>query len=1130
MEPLFGTGQGSGASPAIWLSLVTVLLNSFDRLALEYNIQGLDFTDPWREINAKWHIRAFVDDTNQGILDLTHSLSPQELTEQLRTAGQLWENLLHISGGALNLSKCNWSLQFWEWRNGRPRLQPVNTYDSPLLMTSGDSPEANIIQRIDNNTAARNLGVYLNANGTFSHHAKFVKAKSDTLAHRLQSSRLSRTLSLVYYRTTFLPSIGYSLPVTSMTDTELQQAQTLMNGVTLNKLGYNRNYPRAAAFAPTQEFGTGIHDIRVEQGLAQIKALLNYVGTGHKVGKVMLISYRTLQIEAGVHFHLLEQPKSFLPYLTPCWFTSLRNFCGLHNITIQVKDNQVPQMSRTHDRCLMDVAAEHSFSKRELLDINLVRMYLQVCTISDITNAAGTSITETVWRCLPFADRTCHLQYPRQLEPTVYQRRIWRKLLRQLLQPQAKLSQLQLSQPLGNWIAPSTMKWKYSLFDGRLYIQNITHTYITPCERCVSIHFARHSTASNGNDFVMYDVSHPDCFSAQVPKQATPADIEGKNIVTISSALHKWPLVAPEPPTTFHQWRDQLPVAENRLLFFVTFLTTDAESLLQQHLIASSFNLYVGTDGGRKEGEGSFSWLICSADREPLVCNSGPVDGWSKCQSSYRSELQALSSAMLFLDEYATFHEITVQCSFHIMSDSTGAISAIERSRDKIPSRQYPDHADIVATLEDAEQIISKTVCQHVKSHQDDTKDFSELPFAAQVNVICDRMATRHMDVHRSGAWSSRQNYYATRNQPVVLSYKKQRIPSHYTERLRDSIASDAHRSYLQQRYRWDDFVWSTIAWEPLYSIGRRTRQNPCFTNRSKLIHNWLNLGSQRSKIYHQSSETSKQCPYCRQDENFIHLLTCADPRAKKCRFLANTNLRKGLCSFNGGPTLLRLIYLWIQQPENPLVIQAPTRALQWAVNQAIASQTRIGWEHIFRGIISSDWGFIASETDCTPPTMRQEMSKINLICAIQTLQNYTLTIWAGRNDVLHSNTIVPTSIREAHINSEISAMYQIRHTLSASTQQHFRHSIDTLLLAPYRTRQRWLIISKLITAQPSKPGHGQAQLTSYNFSVRHELLLPTTTPANDIMEHPTDPTISQLPMNATLQTQLTTYFHPSIR
>ena len=30
--PLFGTGQGSGASPAVWLSLVVLLMNTLDRL------------------------------------------------------------------------------------------------------------------------------------------------------------------------------------------------------------------------------------------------------------------------------------------------------------------------------------------------------------------------------------------------------------------------------------------------------------------------------------------------------------------------------------------------------------------------------------------------------------------------------------------------------------------------------------------------------------------------------------------------------------------------------------------------------------------------------------------------------------------------------------------------------------------------------------------------------------------------------------------------------------------------------------------------------------------------------------------------------------------------------------------
>jgi hypothetical protein len=114
LEPLFGTSQGSGSSPAIWLGLVMILLNAFDRLAAEKKITGFEFEDPWNEIAAAWHVGAFVDDTNQGVTDSKGTQSKDELVETLRQAGQMWENLLHISSGALNLSKCLWSLQYWE--------------------------------------------------------------------------------------------------------------------------------------------------------------------------------------------------------------------------------------------------------------------------------------------------------------------------------------------------------------------------------------------------------------------------------------------------------------------------------------------------------------------------------------------------------------------------------------------------------------------------------------------------------------------------------------------------------------------------------------------------------------------------------------------------------------------------------------------------------------------------------------------------------------------------------------------------------------------------------------------------------------------------------------------------------
>jgi hypothetical protein len=45
-ESLFGKGQGNGSSPAIWLGLVVILINAFDRMAAEENITGFEFEDP----------------------------------------------------------------------------------------------------------------------------------------------------------------------------------------------------------------------------------------------------------------------------------------------------------------------------------------------------------------------------------------------------------------------------------------------------------------------------------------------------------------------------------------------------------------------------------------------------------------------------------------------------------------------------------------------------------------------------------------------------------------------------------------------------------------------------------------------------------------------------------------------------------------------------------------------------------------------------------------------------------------------------------------------------------------------------------------------------------------------------
>jgi hypothetical protein len=381
-----------------------------------------------------------------------------------------------------------------------------------------------------------------------------MRKKFDTMAQQLRQISMSPLLARKYYFTMYLPAIKYSLSVTTMTTTELHSVQSLITAVTLNKLGYHRNYPHAVAFAPIRFFGCGMCDLRTEQGLAQINALLDYIGTGHKIGDVMAIFFRSLQVEAGISPDILASPSKELTYVTDGWFLGLRKFCGKHRIRIHLKANRVPSSARQHDQFIMDIAASMLFKRQELVDINLVRIYLQVCTISDIATAVGGSLHLSAWKVEPFSDRRSNLSFPRQETPTFSQRGLWRKVLRHILCPKPSTKNLCLIQPLGIWHAPSNMVLESSMWDGNLYRQNV----IDPrwnYDRHVAVHLPEALPTKTLT--TIFD-AHPATHSAMVPRLTVPADVSGNLVYTADFMSLEYPLISPS-PKTFEEWRGQLP-------------------------------------------------------------------------------------------------------------------------------------------------------------------------------------------------------------------------------------------------------------------------------------------------------------------------------------------------------------------------------------------------------------------------------------------------------------------------------------------------------------------------------------------------------------------------------------------
>ena len=97
-DPMYGTGQGRGALPSMWLTLEAVLMNTLDQLMPE----RMSFQSPDSSLRHDREIVAFIDITllgftNPGLITL--------------------ETVIANSGDALNLSKCSWYTIIWDWKN-----------------------------------------------------------------------------------------------------------------------------------------------------------------------------------------------------------------------------------------------------------------------------------------------------------------------------------------------------------------------------------------------------------------------------------------------------------------------------------------------------------------------------------------------------------------------------------------------------------------------------------------------------------------------------------------------------------------------------------------------------------------------------------------------------------------------------------------------------------------------------------------------------------------------------------------------------------------------------------------------------------------------------------------------------
>ena len=206
--PIYGTGQGSGNSPAIWCFLCSVLFDAFESKA--HGAQFIDYNQTSRLI----YMIGFVDDCTQrvNLFESQSQPSSEKLISLMEQDAQLWNDLLWASGGALEQSKCSYHLIESEWTaNGHPFLKGGKL---PQCITLHKNESPTRTKQKSNYDAHKTLGCFINPAYNRTQPWNAIRAKNESFLQLLETNFFTRSETWTFYTAIYLPSITYSLPIT----------------------------------------------------------------------------------------------------------------------------------------------------------------------------------------------------------------------------------------------------------------------------------------------------------------------------------------------------------------------------------------------------------------------------------------------------------------------------------------------------------------------------------------------------------------------------------------------------------------------------------------------------------------------------------------------------------------------------------------------------------------------------------------------------------------------------------------------------------------------------------------------------------------------------------------------------
>ena len=398
-------------------------------------------------------------------------------------------------------------------------------------------------------------------------------------------------------------------------------------------------------------------------------------------------------------------------------------------------------MKRRNDAILMDECLRNNFTKTETRRINNVRIYLRVETLSDMCNASGTEIHESVFRktdktILPFnlnfknGMSTSTTLWPRQAKPGPKSFEAWNRFIRQFHVPHKS----KLKRPLGEWITIKSptqeRKWLYN-YDPHsdMIFERISDE---KCQFFQNFENKRRNLRVSGGTIIDSE-----------PEDAIPVDKISEETFSIFSGIY----TQSSQERTIETWEDYVSSLEPWEKDLINGVECYSIAEVAESLQNSETFIKIASDGGAALGHGSFGWIIGHSPEHIVARHKGTVRGFPI--ASRRAQAYGGLSFARFIFRVLSFFNITdFGADMRWFCDSR---DVIKRFYDYSPTpwnhyshKIQGDHDVIIQLYYAWEEIDSlrgknngnRIEINLVKSHQDDHKTYENLNDAAKFIII----------------------------------------------------------------------------------------------------------------------------------------------------------------------------------------------------------------------------------------------------------------------------------------------------------------------------------------------------------------------------------------------------------